>query len=102
MPDQSTTLTPYLCCRNAADAVAFYEKAFGAETRGVHKMPDGRILHAALDIGGASVFLCDEFPEYGGLGPQSLWGTAVTLHLQVPDCGAVYQRAVADMAGAHA
>ena len=94
MSETGTTLVPYLCCRNANEAIAFYENAFGAETLGVHKMPDGRVMHAALSIDGAMVFISDEFPEYGGNSPLALGGSPVTLHLQVPNSDAVFQRAV--------
>lgn len=90
----TTTLTPHLCCRNAIEAVAFYQKAFGAEPVGVQQVPDGRVLHAALDIDGAVVYLVDVFPEHGGRSPLELGGSPVTLHLQVPDCDAVFGRAV--------
>ena len=94
MSETTTTLTPYLSCRNASEAVAFYQKAFGAEPVTVLRLPDGRVLHAALNVNGAVFFLCDEFPEHGSLSPLGLGGSPVTLHLQVPDCDAVFQRAV--------
>ena len=90
----ATTLTPYIACRNASDAITFYQKAFGADPVSVQRMPDGRVLHAALNVNGAVFFLMDEFPEHGGIGPQTLGGSPVTLHLQVPDCDAVFGRAV--------
>lgn len=94
MSEATTTLTPHLACRNASEAVEFYQKAFGAEPITLLQLPDGRVLHAALSIEGAVFFLADEFPEEGGQSPQSLGGSPVTLHLQVPDCDAMFQRAV--------
>src|SRR5688500_9868278 len=90
----ATTLTPHLVCRGAAGAVDFYRKAFGAEALGVHALPDGRVMHAALSINGATFFLCDEFPEAESLGPLSIGGSPVQLHLHVPDCDAVFKRAI--------
>ncbi|HZU24898.1 MAG TPA: VOC family protein [Bryobacteraceae bacterium] len=89
-----TCLVPHLCCRNAADAVDFYRKAFNAEVLGAFSTPDGKLMHGALKINGAQFFLTEENPACGALGPQSLGGSAVTLHLHVPDCDAVFQRAV--------
>lgn len=94
MSEATTTLIPYICCRNAPDAVAFYEKAFGAECLGIHKMPDGRVMHAAIKIDGVSIYICEEFPEHGALSPLGLGNSPVTLHLQVADCDAVFNRAV--------
>ena len=39
--------------------------------------------------------LSDEYPELDVLAPTSLGGTAVTLHLEVPDVDATYERVVA-------
>jgi len=96
MPDTSPAIavTPYLTCRDAHAAVEFYHKAFGAETVCLMPTPDGRVMHASLNIGGAAVFLSDEFPEYCGKSPQALGGSPVILHLQVPDCDALFARAV--------
>lgn len=95
MPEAATTLIPYLVCRNASEAAAFYEKAFGANLVSIHRIPDGRVVNAALHINGAAFFLMDAFPEHGSPGPLELGGSPVTLHLQVPDCDAVFGRAVA-------
>ena len=88
------TVVPYLSCRNAAEAYAFYQKAFGALPMCLMPVPDGRALHAALDFGGSPVYLSDEFPEHGGQSPESLGGSPVTIHLQVSDCDAVFGKAV--------
>lgn len=90
----TTTVTPHLTCRNASEAVEFYRQAFGAEPVTVYQTPDGRVMHAALTLNGATFFLHDEFPEHGILSPLGLGGSPVALHLQVSDCDAVYGRAV--------
>lgn len=89
-----TTLIPHITCRNAFEAVEFYKKAFGAEVLMIVPNPDGKLMHAGIEIDGATIYIVDEFPEFGGKSPQLLNGTPVTLHLQVPDCNAVYQKAV--------
>ena len=94
MAEATTTVTPHLCCRNAVEAVDFYSKAFGAEVQHVMKGPDGKLMHASLSIRGAAIMLCDEFLEHGATSPLALNGSAVVLHLHVPDCDAVFQRAV--------
>lgn len=88
------SLTPHLASRDAAQAVEFYQKAFGAEVLALHKGPDGRVMHAALRVNGGILYLADECPEYGCPGPATLGGSPVTLHLQVADCDAVFNRAV--------
>lgn len=95
------TITPHLVVRNAAQAIAFYKKAFGAEEVMRMPGPDGQsVMHAELKIGDSCVMICDEAPDWGALSPQSLNGSPVTIHLYVPDADAVYQRAVS--AGARA
>jgi PhnB protein len=90
-----TLLTPHIVCRDVAGAIEFYKRAFGADEMRVVRTPGGGIMHAALTIGGAMLFLADECPAFGSRSPQDLGGTPVTLHLHVPDCDAVFDRAVA-------
>lgn len=89
-----TTLIPHITCRNATEAPAFYQKAFGAEILAQHHLPDGRLMHATLNIDGCELYIVDEMPEHGGHGPEALGGTPVMLALRVDDCDAVYQQAV--------
>lgn len=89
-----TTVTPHLCCRNAAEAVEFYKKALGADVAMVMPGPDGRIMHASLAIDGAPFYVVDEFPEHGGKSPLEFGGTPVSMHVHVSDCDAYFNRAV--------
>jgi uncharacterized glyoxalase superfamily protein PhnB len=87
-------VTPHLVCGGAADAVEFYKKAFGAVE--MMRLPgkDGKLMHASVQIGGATVMLVDEVPQWGNLSPKSLKGTPVTIHLYVDDVDAFVDRAV--------
>lgn len=87
-------LFAYLCVRNAAEAIEFYTKAFGAHEKFRLTEPSGRIGHAELAIGGATLMLCEEFPEYGITAPQPGGGTPVTIHLHVDNADAVIAGAV--------
>jgi uncharacterized glyoxalase superfamily protein PhnB len=95
VPDGMHTITPHLVCRDAAAAIAFYQKAFGAVELARLPGPQGKLLHAMLRIGDSPFMLVDEFPEWGALGPQSLKGSPVTIHLYVEDADAAIERAVA-------
>lgn len=95
IPEGMHSITPHLVCRNAAAAIDFYGRAFGAIEQFRLPMPDGRIMHACVQIGDSKLFLFDEMPEHGAFGPQDLKGTPVTIHLQVQDADAVFTRAVA-------
>lgn len=87
-------LTPYLIVRGAASALDFYTRAFGAEETMRLTDPAGRIGHAHMTIGDSAFMLADEHPEFGAVGPVSLGGTPVTLHLEVADPDASAARAV--------
>lgn len=95
IPDGYHTVTPYLIIKGAAAALDFYQRALGA--REVVRMPgpDGKVMHAEIQIGDSMIMLADEFPEMGALSPQTIGGTAVGLCLYIPDVDAVFQQAVA-------
>ncbi|CAN5343086.1 VOC family protein [soil metagenome] len=94
IPEGMHTITPHLVCKNAAEAIEFYKKAFGAIEIARQVTTDGKILHAAIQIGDSPVMIVDEFPDWSCLSPQSLNGSPVTLHLYVEDVDGVMKRAV--------
>jgi len=89
------TLTPHLSVRGATKAIEFYKKAFGAEVKGVHHTPDGKVMHAALQIGDSLLFLADEFPGMGTPSPQALNGSPVILNLYAENIDKLFNQAVA-------
>jgi PhnB protein len=94
IPDGWHAVTPYLVVKDAARAIEFYGKVFGAKE--VMRLPDpsGKIGHAEIKIGGDYVMLADEYPEQGHKSPRSLGGSPVRIHLYVEDVDAVASRAV--------
>ena len=87
---------PHLICKDAAGAIAFYKRAFGAtETM---RLPDknGMLMHAAIMVNGGTVMLMDEYLDYGARSPKTIGGTSVVLHLSVPDVDAAVGKAVAE------
>jgi PhnB protein len=91
-------LSPYLTVPDARGAIAFYERAFGAQVAQRQETPDGkRIIHAALVVNGGWLMLSDDFPEMSGgrsRTPAAFGGTSVTIHLDLADVDAVWARAV--------
>jgi len=98
IPAGMHSVTPHIVCAGAAQAIEFYKKAFGATEEARLPGPDGKLMHAMIRINGSAVMLVDENPEWGMLGPKSLKGTPVTIHLYVEDADAFVARA--DKAGA--
>src|SRR5262245_63264735 len=99
VPEGHHTVTPYLTIKNAAKALEFYTRAFGAIESYKLMMPDGRVGHAEIRLGDSLIMLSDEFPEFGGKAPEALGGSPVSSNLYVGDVDAFVKRAVA--AGAH-
>lgn len=101
MANTAQGVIAHMVVDGAKAAIEFYKRALGAtELMRVPAEDGDRLLHAALDINGAKVYLVDYFPEFcqasGRIAPPSqIGGTSVTLHLDVPDCDAAVKRAQA-------
>jgi PhnB protein len=95
VPTAYRGVTSYLILRDAARAFEFYQQAFGAEPVLRLDMPDGKIAHAELRIGGGIVMMSEENVEMGHRSPQSLGGSPVHLMFYVADVDRAFERAVA-------
>jgi PhnB protein len=84
IPNGMHTVPPHLVCAGAA-----YRKAFNATETSRLPGPNGRLMHASIRIGASTVMLVDEMPEHGALGPKSLKGSPVAIHLYVDDVDSV-------------
>jgi PhnB protein len=85
----------YLCVSDGAAAIDFYTEVFGAAETLRLQEPSGRVGHAEIRIGPATVMLCDEHPELGIRSPRAFGGTGIALHLHVDDVDRLARRAVA-------
>lgn len=95
MPTGYHGVTPYLTINGAASAIAFYGAAFGAKELSRFEDENGKIGWAEIEIVGSRIMLSDEYPEGGVLGPLSLGGTPVAIHLYVENADSVMAQAVA-------
>lgn len=100
LPSGGRVLTPYICPREAAQAIDWYADVFGAtETMDRFVDPDGRVGHAQLEIDGAQIMVSDAYPDFGAVAPEPGNTTATfALSLYVPDADATV--AAAERAGA--
>lgn len=94
IPEGYHTVTPYLAVDDAAEALEYYKKAFGAKERGRMEAPDGKIGHAEIQIGDSLVMLSDPFPQASTRTPKELGGTTASVFLYVENVDAFVQRAV--------
>ena len=95
IPEGYHSVTPYLIVDGAAEAIRFYERAFGASE--VLRMPmgdSGKLAHAEIKIGDSHVMLADEFPDMDFLGPLKRGGATASLMIYLPDVDAAYARAL--------
>jgi PhnB protein len=95
IPDGYHTVTPYLIVKDAASALAFYKKAFGATELMRFPAPGGKVGHAEIRIGDSPIMLADEFPEIGVKSPHTLGGIAASILLYVEDVDARFKQAIA-------
>lgn len=94
IPDGYHSITPYLITKDAARAIDFYKKAFGAKELFRMDAPGGRIGHAEIQIGNSIIMLADEFPEMGAKAPATFGGSPVSLLLYVEDVDGIYDKAL--------
>jgi PhnB protein len=94
IPDGYHTASPYLAVEDAARAIEYYTKAFGAKEVVRMDAPDGKIGHAELAIGDSRIMLSDPFPGSSTRPPKELGGTSASVFLYVEDVDAVVKRAV--------
>ena len=95
IPSGFHTITPTIFVRGAAQAIDFYKQAFGAEEICRHTTPDGsKIVHGEVKVGDSTLFICDEFPEWGANSPETLNGNSSAFYLYVENSDESFDRAV--------
>ena len=96
--EERPTFAPYIVVSNAAAAIDFYKRAFGAQELMRHSAPGtDKIMHAHLVLHGGNLMLCDDFSgSMGGKSetPEALGGCPVTFHLQVQDADSAWKKAL--------
>lgn len=94
IPPGFHSVTPYLCVKNAKQAIEFYKKAFGAQERYTLPTPDGKIMHGEFQIGDSVIMINDEMPEMNHLSPETRGGATAHFHLFVEDVDTAFDKAV--------
>lgn len=94
IPDGYHNVTPYLIVDGAAQALEFYQRAFGATELMRMPTPNGKIGHAEMRIGDSPIMLADEMPEMGYRSPRSLGGAGVSLMVYVEDVDRIFKQAL--------
>lgn len=94
LPKGVHTVTPNLVVRNAAGAIDFYKKVFGAQEVARLEKSDGRIWHAELRIDDSVLFLSDELPHSSVRAPSPEAFASTAIRIYVEDVDAVFRRAL--------
>jgi PhnB protein len=92
IPEGFHTVTPHLIFDEAAQAIEWYKKALGADEKSRSLGPDGKVIHAELQVGNSRIMLNDAMQ--GGRSPKSYGGSPISLWVYVPDCDTLFNRAV--------
>lgn len=93
IPKGYHSITPYLIINQAAKAIEFYKKAFGAKEM-FRIESSGKIGHAELKIGDSKIMLADECLEMDAKSPTTVGGSPIGLHFYIKDVDGVVKRAV--------
>jgi PhnB protein len=94
IPDGYPRVTPYLIVDGGNAAIDFYASVLGATERMRMSGPDGKVGHAEIEIGDSVIMLADEHPEMDALGPKTVGGTPVSIHVYVEDADGAFERAI--------
>ena len=94
IPEGYHSVTPYMICKGAAEAIEFYKKAFGAVEVMRMAGPNGQIGHAEIKIGDSHIMLSDEHPEVGIYSPQHYGGSPISVLIYVENADATVNAAV--------
>lgn len=94
-PSENYRATPYLICRNAAEALEWYCKCFDATEMVCLADDSKKVMHAEIHIGKSPIMLADEFPEMGYKCPETLGGSPVSIYLYVDDVDGMFAQAIA-------
>lgn len=95
IPEGFQSITASLTCKNAALAIELYKKVFGATERSRMAGPEGKVMHAELQVGTSILFVADEFPGASAAPAQGALPSQ-SLYLYVPDADSTYKKAVAE------
>jgi PhnB protein len=94
IPEGYHTVSPYLAVDDAASAIDYYVKAFGAKEVVRMDAPGGKIGHVELEVGDSRIMLSDPFPQSSTRPPKELGGTSASVFMYVEDVDAVVKQAV--------
>jgi PhnB protein len=94
-------ITPHLVVPDAAEAAAWYVRAFDAEEVSRVPLPGDKVMAVVLGLGESTIHVGSEFPDAGILSPRSIGGTATVLQIETEDADALWEQAITAGASVH-
>jgi PhnB protein len=89
-----TRVSAHIVVPDAAEACAWYARAFGAQEISRVPLPGDRVMSVEAQIGESAIHIGSEFPEAGILSPRSIGGTATVLQITTEDATALWRQAL--------
>ncbi len=93
VPPGYTTITPSMTVKDTPKVIEFLKKAFGATERMRMPGPDGKIMHAEIQIGTSIIMMNDEV--MGSRSAQTLGGSPISFYVYFEDADAAFKKAIA-------
>jgi PhnB protein len=94
IPKDYSAVTPSLAFKGTDAAITWYKNVFGAKEKARMEGPDGKILHAEIQINDSIVFLAEDDPKYKTKTPKATNGNSVKLYLYLEDVDNTIKKAV--------
>jgi uncharacterized glyoxalase superfamily protein PhnB len=103
IPEGYENIIPHLVVKDAAKAIEFYKKVFGAKELYRNTVPEdeSKIVHSVITIRASKLMIVDEFPEMcddsqSGQkvgSPITIGGNSMFLNMYFDDVDAIYKKA---------
>jgi PhnB protein len=87
-------IAAHIVVPDAAEASAWYAKAFDARELSRIPLPGGKVMTLELAFGDAVVHVGSEFPDLGIVSALAIGGTATVLQINTDDAAGLWRRAV--------
>ena len=83
-----------LTVRDVKAAAAFYQKAFGFAKRAIMDGPDGKAIHAELNLRGTTLMLGPEIPQMGSQSAKTIGASPASLYLLTENADKTVAKAI--------
>jgi PhnB protein len=87
-------IAAHIVVADAAEAAAWYARAFGARELSRIPLPGDKVMTVELAFGDSVVHVGSEFPDLGIVSPLTIGGTATVLQINTDDADRLWARAI--------